>query len=378
MADIQYTSKKLLRILPTLLKDFINNNLTYRFIDVLPTVMVFNVTSKCNSRCIMCNIWKNKNHLDMDTEKVREIFSDNFFRNIEIVGISGGEPTLRSDLHNIVEVLDQNTNRLQKVIVTSNGLNIDRMSKQITSVADYCHRRNLPFSFRISLDGLEESHNAVRRIPNAFQKTVKSIVKAKEISQKYDFSFGLSSTFTPMNVYDAGKLQKFSDDIGVDIVYYFAWESDFSFKNRELENKILLDEEARKYLIRFYQEKLLNNSLFDGEGYSYEFQIKHLQKKTDRTMLCPFANQGLMLDANGDVHYCINSKVIGNLSETAIQDIYFDRKNIEYRKHISKTLCKRCYAGCMAQVAARKNIYPYLFYLARLANYKLTNKNFYT
>jgi len=326
----------------------------------------------------MCNIWKNKNAQDINTETLRRISLDPFFKNLEIVAISGGEPTLHNDLKDVVEAVDRSADNLQKLIVTSNGLRTDRMTKQIELVASYCSIRNIPFSFRISLDGLEENHNAVRRIPNAFKKTVESIVKAKELSQKYDFSFGLSSTFTPMNVYDAGKLQKFADDIGVDIVYYFAWESDFSFKNRELEKKILLDDEARKYLIRFYQEKLLNSSLFDGEGYSYEFQIKHLQKKTDRTMLCPFANQGLMLDANGDVHYCINSKVIGNLSETAIQDIYFDRKNIEYRKHISKTLCKRCYAGCMAQVAARKNIYPYLFYLARLANYKLSNKNFYT
>ncbi len=374
MAEIQYTSKKLLRIIPSLFKDFINNNITYRFVDTLPTVMVFNVTSKCNSQCVMCDIWKNKDPDDMNTETVKKIFSDKFFKNMEIVGISGGEPTLRNDLEKIVEVIGQNTNKLQKLIVTSNGLNTDRMSKQIKSVADYCHRHHLPFSFRISLDGLEESHNEVRRVPDAYQKAMKSITTAKGLSKEYDFSFGISSTFTPMNVYDARKLQELADDIGVDAAYYFAWQSDASFRNEELAQSIVLDDDAREYLAGFYLERLLECSSFDGGGYSFEAQINRLKNNTDRVMLCPFSNQGLMLDANGDVHYCLNSKVIGNVLKTPIQQIFFDKKNIEYRKTFPETLCKKCDAGCMAQVAARKKIYPYLFYLARLACIKMRNK----
>lgn len=374
MAEIRYTSKKLLRALPSLLKDCVNNNLTYRFVDIRPTVMVFNVTSKCNSRCMMCHIWKSKEHLDMDTEQIKEVISDDFFRNMEIVGISGGEPTLRDDLHAIVEGIDRNAKRLQKVIVTSNGLDTDRMAEQIGSVGEYCQKRALPFSFRISLDGLEESHNAVRRIPGAYAKAMKSIQVAKKLSDEQEFSFGISSTLTPRNVKDVRGLHDLAIDMGVDIVFAFAYVVEASFRNTGLEQNILLNEDEKKFLAGFYHERLLDSSLFDGDAYHYEFQIKHLLKDTDRTIVCPFSNQGIMLDANGDVHYCLNSRVIGNVLERPIRQIYFDRENLEYRKGFPKNLCRNCYASCMTQVAARKKVYPYVLYLARLAHYKLRNR----
>jgi MoaA/NifB/PqqE/SkfB family radical SAM enzyme len=361
-------------MLPTLLKDCVNNNLTYRFLDPRPTVMVFNVTSRCNSRCIMCDIWRNQKHLDMDTEKIREVISDEFFRDIEVVGISGGEPTLRKDLSDIVEVFEQKAARLQKVIVTSNGLDTGRMSEQIGSVAAFCQTRCLPFSFRISLDGLEESHNAVRRIPEAYQKAMRSIAVARELSAKHDFSFGLSSTLTPTNVYDVRRLYELATELGVDIVFAFAYVVEASFKNTEREQSILLNDEEKEFLATFYHERLMDSSLFDGEGYHYEFQVKHLREDTDRTIVCPFSNQGIMLDANGDVHYCLNSRVIGNVMERPIQQIYFDRGNLEYRKGFPENLCRKCFASCMTQVAARKKVYPYFLYLARLAHYKFRNR----
>lgn len=70
----------------------------------------FTITWKCDSRCITCAIWKDKTagRNDLSVEEIDKFSKSRHFRKVEYITISGGEPTLRSDLVDIISILHRN------------------------------------------------------------------------------------------------------------------------------------------------------------------------------------------------------------------------------------------------------------------------------
>ena len=76
-----------------------------------PYLLTFVVTRRCNSRCQMCSIWKEKDSPLLSLEQIERIFRQNDFSFIRSVTLTGGEPTLRSDLVQICQTVLQSTPR---------------------------------------------------------------------------------------------------------------------------------------------------------------------------------------------------------------------------------------------------------------------------
>ena len=70
-----------------------------------PTHVNFPITDNCNSKCRMCNVWKDKSENELLPEQIEQIYSDKLFKNVQHLGISGGEPTLRKDLLECVDAI---------------------------------------------------------------------------------------------------------------------------------------------------------------------------------------------------------------------------------------------------------------------------------
>ena len=72
--------------------------------------VVIAVTDKCNSRCLLCNIWMNPSRDELELKYFQRLPS-----NLRNIGISGGEPTLRDDLVDLIAVI---RNRCKKAKLT--------------------------------------------------------------------------------------------------------------------------------------------------------------------------------------------------------------------------------------------------------------------
>jgi hypothetical protein len=84
-----------------------------------------------------------------------------------------------------------------------------------------------------------------------------------------------------------------------------------------------------------------------------------------RTMPCPFQTQGLLLNPNGELFYCENSKEIGNVLDAEAERIYFEAENLAYRATFNDTICKNCLSPCQVNVGAMKQFIPYAKFLKR-------------
>ena len=102
--------------------------------------------------------------------------------------ISGGEPTLVKDLP---ERLKYATNKIPYVHLVTNGSTMTPdLARQLgaTGVQE----------ISISIDGLEEFHNTIRGVPNAFQKAWNAIDLLNQYAPRVTIS--INSILTPYNL----------------------------------------------------------------------------------------------------------------------------------------------------------------------------------
>ncbi len=138
------------------------HTLTPHVIRELP-VLVILPHSRCNCRCVMCDIWR--------IRQVREITAADLaphmasLRELKVrwVVFSGGEPLMHSDLSALARMLRQEG--IHTTLLTA-GLTLERHAAQIAEGMD---------DVIVSLDGPREIHDRIRGVPDAFGRLERGI-----------------------------------------------------------------------------------------------------------------------------------------------------------------------------------------------------------
>ena len=104
-----------------------------------PTDMCIITTYRCPMRCKMCNIWEHP------TDKRKEITPEEIklLPSVKFINLTGGEPFIREDLEQIVEVCFTKSPR---VVISTSGWYEDRviaLAKKFPNIG-----------IRISIEGL--------------------------------------------------------------------------------------------------------------------------------------------------------------------------------------------------------------------------------
>ena len=132
-----------------------------------------------------------------------------------------------------------------------------------------------------------------------------------------------------------------------------------------------LKEEDFPQLVEFFRKRVRESSLVDGDALLYQAYVKMFQNGMKRTMPCPSMDQGLLLNPNGDITYCENSRIIGNVREGDPKDFYYDRKNLAMRQEVLDKVCPSCASPCFVNAAAMKQVFPYMKFVMELGSEKL-------
>lgn len=142
----------------------------------LDSVFLF-VTSTCNSLCRTCFYWDELNKgQDLTFEQLERLSTTapNFYK----LWISGGEPFLRKDLAEVVELFYRN-NGMRHVNLPTNGLLPKKTETVVRQLLERCPELVVDLNF--SLDGIANTHDAIRGVPNNFEKTLATIHEIEEL-----------------------------------------------------------------------------------------------------------------------------------------------------------------------------------------------------
>jgi MoaA/NifB/PqqE/SkfB family radical SAM enzyme len=367
MATDTHRLKYLARTAAGVPRDLANTLVVSRFTALKPTVLIYNCTFVCDARCTMCNNWKRGDRKsDMTLEQLEGAMNHAFWGAVENLNISGGEPTTRNDLPEMVEMFHRRLPRLRKVGINTTGLTPQRAIPMLTRIVQFCADQGVPFSARVSLDGIGDIHNQVRAVKNGFDKAVKTIDAMQELSARYPlFSFGIAATIFATNLEDAKNILTWARARDLDIVFNMLRFTDNMLGNRSLEEDIGFEAKEEEFMRQFFLERVQEESVLSGQAFMYLHYADMIANGYVRTMPCPFRSQGLLLNPDGTLFYCENSKEIGNVLDADAEKIYLDVENLAYRDTFKETICKNCLSPCQVNVGAMKQFIPYVQFLKR-------------
>jgi MoaA/NifB/PqqE/SkfB family radical SAM enzyme len=334
---------------------------------IRPSVLIYNCTFVCDARCEMCNNWKRGDRkAEMSLDQLDRAMDHPFWRAVENLNISGGEPTTRNDLPEMVDLFIRRLPRLRKVGINTTGLTPQRAIPMMTRIVKALAERDILISIRVSLDGVGEVHDQVRHVKRGFEKASTTIEAMRALAgQVPQFQFGLAATIFATNMDDARRLLAWARAKDLDIVFNMLRFTDAMLGNRDLEDAIRLNRDQEEFMRQFFLERVEEESVLSGQSFMYLHYADMIANGYKRTMPCPFQTQGLLLNPNGELFYCENSKEIGNIATEPAADIYFRAENLAYRATFEDTICANCLSPCQVNVGAMKQFAPYAKFLWR-------------
>ena len=131
----------------------------------MPVLVNFEVTLRCNARCGFCDYWKTDPSA-RTTELKSYAEAARFFDPV-LFTFTGGEPLLRRDLEDLIRAVS-NAVRLKYIMLLTHGgmLTVERAKSLWDAGVD---------QFNISLDYLDERHDAARGIPGLSHKILSTV-----------------------------------------------------------------------------------------------------------------------------------------------------------------------------------------------------------
>ncbi len=150
--------------------------------------VIFFVTSRCNARCETCFYWNELNRPgDLTFEQIKRISQT--MPQITDIWLSGGEPTLRRDISDIINLFVRE-NGVRRVIIPTNAL----IKSRVYEIVDRALSDNegIDLYLNIALDGYGATHDRVRGVPGNWEKTLACIEALYPLKERYAHRFRLN------------------------------------------------------------------------------------------------------------------------------------------------------------------------------------------
>lgn len=294
------------------------------------------LTYRCNARCNMCNVWehptKTSEEIGLDViEKLPQMFFCN---------ITGGEPFVRQDLPEIVDILRRKSKR---IVISTNGYFTER-------IIELC-KRYPDAGIRISIEGLEEANDKIRGIPDGYKRTQNTLRKLQEMGIK---DVGFAMTVQDMNYKDLVSLYKMAYGLGYEFATATTHNSHYFHKwDNKIENKEEIIE-AFRVLIK---ELLKSKKPKEWFRAYFNYGLINYIKGNQRLLPCEMGQNGFFLDPWGDILPCNGmdeKQPMGNLREQTWDEIWNSKRTQEVREMV-----KDCKKNCWMIGSAAPAIWQY-------------------
>ena len=153
-------------------------------------------TYRCQMKCEMCDIWQNP------TSKEREISASDLvgLPNFKTVNITGGEPFIRKDLDEIIDVMYEKSD---EVVISTSGWHTQR----ILDLA----KKYPKIGIRVSIEGLSVSNDKLRGRKGGFDRALNTLLGLKSMGIK---NIGFGITVSNNNSHDLMPLYRLSKELG--------------------------------------------------------------------------------------------------------------------------------------------------------------------
>jgi MoaA/NifB/PqqE/SkfB family radical SAM enzyme len=213
----------------------------------------------CNNNCLVCSILDKKLFKNKSLTEIKKEL-DQFRKQYSELVISGGEPTIREDMIEIIKYAKKL--EFYNIILRTNG--------RMFSYINYCEDviKMGVDCFQIDLFGhTAELHDSMSRVSGSFDQTVQGIKNLKELNQQVT----VNVIITKQNYKQLSKITEFLINLNVDLILlqYINPEGFMNKKNLIRMTSILMNEINKSLDLK--SEKYN----WDGHIFVKELPIKH-------------------------------------------------------------------------------------------------------
>ncbi|MCL5951124.1 MAG: radical SAM protein [Chloroflexi bacterium] len=299
------------------------------------------LTYRCNSKCSMCYVWQ---HPTLPQEEVPLATLAKIPSGVDYLNLTGGEPTLREDLLDIVDLLHPKAMQLE---ISSNGSYPERLEPII--------RRYPDVKIRFSLEGFELTNNRIRGERGGFDRKVKGLLRLKELGGK---DLGFAVTIQDDNGPELAKLFQFAEKHGVELAtstlhngFQFHKNDNRPYNGLRVAQHIesLINQQLRSRSVKNWFRAYLNLGLIAKV-------LGH-----DRILKCTAAADFVFIDPWSDVFACnVRPDLrLGNLNTSSWEGILDGPKARSIRELVDKCT-QNCWMVGSAKTAMRVKWFPKL------------------
>src|SRR5258705_9747547 len=130
-------------------------------------ILILNAHSRCNCRCVMCDIWKREANDQIRAQNLERHHTSIRNLGVQQVVLTGGEPLLHNDLSALCNFFRDRQIHLTPL---TTGLLLHKRSEEVAPLFD---------DIIVSLDGPPEIHDSIRRVSGAYNLIHKGIVAVR-------------------------------------------------------------------------------------------------------------------------------------------------------------------------------------------------------
>lgn len=301
--------------------------------------------SACNCRCVMCDIWKDNHNLKQLTEAdISGLLVSLKKLSTRQVLMSGGEALLNPGFFRFCELL-----RAEGIQVSllSTGLTLKQHApKLVEQVRDVI----------ISLDGDEATHNAIRNIPDAFQKMKAGILAIRALAPEYRITG--RTVIHRMNYRKWPAIVEAAKELGLHQLSFLPADVSSHAFNREVlwsgqrQEEILPGEDELEEL-KAITEKIIAEMKPDFEsGFiaenpeklrkipAYYAAIRGHSGFPYKKCNAPWVST--VVEADGTVRPCFFHPPSGNIHQHSLEEIVNSEASIRFRRELDMARNETC------------------------------------
>ncbi|HBU07485.1 MAG TPA: hypothetical protein DEB09_05390 [Candidatus Magasanikbacteria bacterium] len=313
-----------------------NNKIT------LPIDCVIAVTYKCNSRCVMCDIWKIKDASDLNLTDFTKLPST-----LLDVNLSGGETFMHVDLPAIVSVVQKQCPRV-RIVISSNGFMPDLIEKKMQEIL----KIKSDIGIAISIDGIGEMHDKIRGIPGGYDKAMDTVKRLQKLGMT---NLRLSFTILPENLKHLKLVYEESRKLGIQFTYTFAQSSDIYFGGKKMDNHpdLISLKDQVGYVINRELHRLKPKSWVRAY---FAYGLYQFVSKEKQILSNDPGSRFFFLDPKGDVYpSVVHNFKMGNIKDYKTWEELWQSNEAETARTNVKTKGQPVWMICTARTALKKH-----------------------
>lgn len=298
-------------------------------------ILILEPHARCNCRCVMCDIWKRTDASEITDAELARHLDDIESLGVEQVVFTGGEPLMHSDLFRLAAPLRARGIRLT---LLSTGLLLERDAARLVEWMDEAI---------VSLDGPRAIHDAIRRVPGAFDRLADGVRALHRLAPEFPVS--ARTTVQSRNAAHLRATVAAARAIGLRSISFLAADVDSTAFDRPLAWPVERKQTIAPELSGLEREIECLIAELPEDGFVLESPAK-LQRIVEhyRAPVAPRCNApwvSAVWEVSGDVRPCFFHPPIGNTADGTLAQIVDSPAANAFRASLNvaeNPVCQRC------------------------------------